>query len=142
MTNVYALCVILTYENNSGYILSIDPNEIKLPIIQIENINYLHDEIRYKTRKFFSPSSFEFNEECDYNFLSVQNSLSINYLQSIDDSYYNDSLILTLGGILEKNSTENNMFWSKLVYDTDLQGFTNNKNLNLLIDNVINKTLF
>ena len=60
MTNVYALCVILTYENNSGYILSIDPNEIKLPIIQIENINYLHDEIRYKTRKFFSPSSFEF----------------------------------------------------------------------------------
>jgi hypothetical protein len=48
--------------------------------------------------------------------------------------------LITCGGIMEKNNTKNT-HWIKLIYDSDIVGFTRDKNLNLLIDHVINKTL-
>jgi hypothetical protein len=141
MTSIYSLFIILTSDGNNTYCLSTDPSQIKLPFLKIDNIAYLDDEIRYHVRHFFDTSSFQFNEECDIDVICLQNSFSINYLESIINDYdKNNILLITCGGIMEKNNTKNT-HWIKLIYDSDIVGFTRDKNLNLLIDHVINKTL-
>jgi len=142
INGIKTVFVILTSDNSNIYCLSSDPINIILPISEIENIEYLHDELRYRIRNFFDPSSFEFNEECDLNILSLQNKLSIDYIRSTDTIYDStNTLNILCGGIITKNKTKKSFHWNKLQYDTDLNGFTNNTNLNLLIDNVINKTI-
>jgi hypothetical protein len=142
INGIKTIFVILTSDNSNTYCLSFDPINIILPILEIESIEYLHDELRYRIRNFFDPSSFEFNEECDLSILSLQNKLSIDYIKSIDTTYdATNTLNILCGGVITKNKTKKSFHWNKLQYDTDLNGFTNNTNLNLLIDNVINKTI-
>lgn len=141
MNNIYALYCILTSDNNgNSYILSNDKTEISLPIALIQNVKYLHEEARYYLRKSFDDENIKFNEECNADYLTLQNIFSINYVSNKLNITEQD-LIITYGGILLKNNTSENYYWNRLQYDSEIKGFTTDKNLNLIIDNVIHKTL-
>lgn len=143
MKNIYALYVIITSDNTgSTFCLSLDKTELKLPFEKIENIKYLHEEARYRLVKYFDNDSIKFNEECTADYLAIQNILSINYMaENLSDFSKDDDLVITYGGILLKNNTIDNIYWNQLQYDTAIKGYSSNSNLNLLIDNVIHKTL-
>jgi len=142
ISNVYVVFIGLTNDNNNSYCLSLSPKQLDLPVITIQHIDHLHNEIRYYIKQSFDQSSFKFTEECDFNIISLQNELTIEYLKTKIENYDNQSnLVILCGGILLKNKTKNTHHWHKLIYDADHSGFTNNTNLNLLIDHVINKTI-
>lgn len=142
MTNVYALYVIITSDNTgSTFCLSSDKLELILPIVKIDNVKYLHEEARYKLRRFFDDESIKFNEECSADYLCIQNILSVNYVSEYIENFSDNDLIITYGGVLLKNNTADNIYWHRLQYDSTIKGYSNNKNANLLIDNVIHKTL-
>lgn len=141
MNNIYALYCILTSDNTgSSYILSNNKAEISLPIALIQNPKYLHEEARYYLRKCFNDENIQFNEECNADYLTLQNTFCIDYV-SEHIKITDQDLVITYGGILLKNNLSDNYYWKRLQYDTEIKGFTSDKNLNLIIDNVIHKTL-
>lgn len=142
MGGVYALYVIITSDDSgSTFCLSADKTDLVLPISKIENTKYLHEEARYHLRKCFDDTAIRFNEECSANYLVVQNILSINYIATKINLDPDKDIVITYGGILLKNNTSDGNFWYRLQYDKETKGYSTDPNLNLIIDNVIHKTL-
>jgi hypothetical protein len=140
MNDVYALYVILSSEDNQLYIVSTKEKELILPCIKLAYPSKIKQETRYILRNFFTEDSYQFTEECSYNFLDIQEDNSLDYLRSINE-FSEDNLYITYGGIAPLNKIKPQKYWTKLVFNTDYLGYTTNKSLNLVIDNVINKTI-
>lgn len=139
MNNLYALYVILSSKDNDMYIVSTKEKELSIPCIEITCPSKVKQEARYILRNFFTKDSYQFTEECSYNFLDIQEENSLDYLRSID-VFTEDNLYITYGGIAIFNTLQSHLYWHKLIFNHDYFGYTTNKPLSLLIDNVINKT--
>lgn len=139
MNKLYALYVILSSKDSDIYLVSTKEKELSIPCIEITCPTKVKQEARYILRNFFTKDSYQFTEECSYNFLDIQEENSIDYLKSIEQPI-EDNLYITYGGIANLNTLQPNLYWYKLIFNHDYLGYTTNKALNLLIDNVINKT--
>ena len=140
-TDIYLLYVLLTSDHANVYCLSTDKSQIVLPIHKLTNTRYLHDEARYILRKSFDKEAFKFNEECNPNYLDIQNDLAINYVTSNNIQFDIDKdLIIMYGGMLLKNNPSDNYYWHTLKYDMQYKGYCSNINTNLIIDYVIHNT--
>lgn len=142
MNNVYALYIILSAKNNQPYIVSRNPKEITPPCEKITVPHKLQQESRYILKNFFIDDAYKFSEECSYNFLYIQEENTIDYARSTLPDFQETNLYLTYGGISSLHELKPNLYWHKLVFNNEYFGYTNNKSLNLLIDNVIHKTTF
>lgn len=138
MNKIHGIYIILSSRDNDLYILSTKEKEIIPPIVEITTPSQIKQESRYILRNFFSPDSYKFTEECSYNFLDIQEENTVDYVKSID-VYTENNLYITYGGIASYNKVNNNLYWHKLIFNNEYFGYTNNKPLNLAIDNVINK---
>lgn len=138
MNKIYALYIVLSSKDNDLYILSTKEKELIPPLEEISTPSKIKQESRYILRNFFSADSYKFTEECSYNFLDIQEENTVDYIKSMD-TFDEDSLYITYGGIASYNKTNNNLYWYKLIFNNEYFGYTNNKPLNLAIDNVINK---
>jgi hypothetical protein len=139
MNKLYALYVILSSKDNDIYIVSTKEKELDIPCIEITCPSKVKQEARYILRNFFTRDSYQFTEECSYNFLDIQEENSLDYLKSLE-KFSDDNLYITYGGIAQTNTLQSHLYWYKLIFNHDYLGYTTNKALNLLIDNVINKT--
>lgn len=140
MIKLYSLYVILSHVDNNPYIISTHPKELILPFYQINTPNKIKQESRYILRNFFETNSNEFLQECTCNFLDLQEENSIDYMKSIQADFNNENLYITYGGLSRYCKVRDDLFWYPLVFNTEYFGYSTNKALNLLIDNVINKT--
>lgn len=139
MNKLYALYVVLSSKDNEIYIVSTKEKELSIPCIEITCPSKVKQEARYILRNFFTKDSYQFTEECSYSFLDIQEENTLDYLKSIEQ-FSEDNLYITYGGIASTNILQTNFYWYKLLFNNDYLGYTTNKALNLLIDNVINKT--
>lgn len=139
MNKLYALYVVLSSKDNDIYLVSTKEKNLEIPCIEITCPSKLKQEARYIFRNFFTKDSYQFIEECSYNFLDIQEENSLDYLKSIDQ-FSTDNIYIIYGGIAPFNKLQSNLYWHKLIFNHEYFGYTTNKSLNLLIDNVINKT--
>lgn len=140
MNKIYIVYVVLSSQNNNIYLLSKDDLTLSLPIYEIISIDKLKQEARYVMKNFFVPNTYDFIEECNYNFLDIQEEYTIEYINGIYPKSTDNNLYITYGGIAKKSQLTDGLYWNELVFNHDNMGYTTNKSLNLLIDNVINKT--
>jgi len=138
MHKIYALYIVLSSKDNDLYILSTKEKELIPPFVEVGTPSKIKQESRYVLRNFFSADSYKFTEECSYNFLDIQEENTIDYIESIN-AFDENHLYITYGGIASYNKPNHNFYWHKLVFNNEYFGYTNNKPLNLAIDNVINK---
>lgn len=140
INKVYAIYVALSSKDNHIYIMSTDETEIKLPIKEILLPHKIKQESRYIFKNFFEDQAFQFAEECSYNFLDLQEDHTLDYIKN-NNLYDDNNLYITYGGIAPMFDLKDNLYWYKLIFNHEYFGYTNNKPLNLLIDNVINKSV-
>lgn len=140
MNKIYALYIILSAKENNIYLVSTKEQELALPFANITVPAKLKEESRYIMKNFFAPNTYEFIEECNYDFLDIQNSFALSYIKDQITDFEENDLCITYGGIATKGKLQPNLYWNKLVFNNEYLGYTTNKSLNLLIDNVINKT--
>ena len=138
MSKIYAVYIVISSKDNDLYIVSTKEKELIPPIVEISTPSQIKQESRYVLRNFFSADSYKFTEECSYNFLDIQEENTVDYVKSID-IFEENNLYITYGGIAPYNKININLYWYKLIFNNEYFGYTNNKPLNLAIDNVINK---
>jgi hypothetical protein len=138
MNKIYAIYIILSSKDNDLYMLSTEEKDLSPPLVEIQTPSKIKQESRYILRNFFTVDSYKFTEECSYNFLDIQEENSIDYLKSIN-KHEDTDLYITYGGIAPLNKLNKNLYWNKLIFNNEYFGYSNNKPLNLAIDNVINK---
>lgn len=139
MNKLYAIYVILSSKDNFPYVISTKEKELILPCEPITVPHKIKQESRFILKNFFVEGTYQYSEECSYNFLDIQEENTVSYIQKIKTDYNETDLYLTYGGISLMYNLKPNLYWYKLVFNTEYYGYTTNKSLNLLIDNVINK---
>ena len=88
----------------------------------------------------FESGEFEIIEECNYNFLDVQNPLSVTYIERyFGDSISKKDFIFTYAGVLKYMKCISDLKWNVLNVQEQHGGFTNDKELNLLLAEVMQK---
>lgn len=140
MSNLYALYVILSAKNNGLYIVSSEQKEPVLPCKKITVPHKVKQESRYILKNFFIEDAYRYSEECSYNFLDIQEENTIDYARSTLSDFQETNVYMTYGGISELHTLKPNLYWYKLLFNSEYFGYSSNKSLNLVIDNVINKT--
>ena len=140
--NVYCLSLIFSIDSKSkkGYLLSHKSQPLVFPLKQIECPKHYTKELLQFTANLFDANQISFNEECSYNFKDVQDMNSIEYISK----YYpnidlDNSLIITYAGLLLHMKEAPSYQWNELVVSKKQKGFTSDKNINLLIDNVMSR---
>jgi hypothetical protein len=137
----YILSVIFSADpvKKKPYLLTASHDEL-IPLIQIENPKYLYKEIFYQLKAMFIQDSIKIESDCSYNFLSIQQEMSINYAKKHYDFITDDDLIITYGGMLLKYKCLDNFQWTEYSLKTQHNGFSSDINLNLLLDYVIQRS--
>ena len=140
--NVYCLSFIFSIDTNTkkGYMLSHKSQPLLFPLKQIECPKHYTKELLQFTANLFDANEISFNEECSYNFKDVQDMYSIEYI----NKYYpqidlDNSLIITYAGLLLHMKESSSYQWNELIVSKKHKGFTPDKNINLVIDNVMSK---
>jgi hypothetical protein len=128
-------------EQNTSFILTQKGHKYKTPIIGLEYPEFFHRETLQHICRFFKPEEIKINNECKYNYLGIQDELSIKYVLKNFDFVSKEDLIITYGGILLKYETLEDYQWTPIVIKTQHQGFSPDMNLNLLINYVIQKSI-
>jgi len=139
--NVYCLSFIFSIDSSKkGYVLSHKSKPLLFPLKKIECPKHYTKELLQFTVNLFDTNQISFNEECSYNFKNVQDMNAVEYI----NKYYSEididnSLIVTYGGLLLHMKEAPNYQWNQLIVNKKNNGFTPDKNINLLIDNVMSK---
>lgn len=60
-------------------------------------------------------------------------------MRSITEDFNEQDLYITYGGLSQYFELKKDLYWHQLIFNNEYFGYTSNKALNLLIDNVINK---
>ena len=141
--NIYILPIILSAdkEKNTTFILTQKGQKYKTPIFSLEYPEFFHREVLHRVCEFFLPEEIKVNNECKYNYLGIQDELSVKYVKKNFDFVTKEDLIITYGGILLKYETFEDYQWTPIVISTQHQGFSPDMNLNLLIHYVIQRSI-
>ena len=130
-------------KENKPYLLTVKDKKYLLPVIQIEHSKYFHKEIFSKIKTLFLDDEIRVNEDCSYNFIDIQQQLSLDYIFN-NKEYYGfieeDDLIITYGGIIQYFNVSDQFDWSEYVFNDKFGGYSADNNLNLMLDNIITRT--
>lgn len=135
----FGLYTILSAQKGTIQIVSSDPEKIVLPYHQIQHTKFLKQESRYIVRNFFQEFNTLFSENFRYNFMDVQDIDSIDYLQEITDYNPDEDISILYGGFSELLLLKENLYWLPINFNIESSTYCENKYLNSIIDNVINK---
>lgn len=136
MNKLYAILTIITpdIKAQKNYILSVSNKDIILPILNIESIEFLHNELRHNIKNIFSKDIRDIIENIKVSYLEIQNDLALSYIKdiNINDFYKKNDLFLLVGMVLDKKY-DSNFFWNEFK-------FRSNK-VATIIDNIIDFTI-
>lgn len=98
------------------FLLSENEKKISLPIIQIEHPRHLYNEIKYNTRYLLGFHK-NIEQSIAISYIDIQNSLMLDYIDSLNDKTYDTNQDLFLSaGIVINASYENKLFWNEFFF--------------------------
>jgi hypothetical protein len=121
-------------------LLTSSNNEELLPLIEISHSEHFYKEIFYQLKSIFVSDSIKIESDCSYNFLDIQQDMSVKYVLENYDFVTKDDLIVTYGGVLLKYKCLDSFKWTEYKLNTQHQGYGSDMNLNLLLDYVIQRS--
>lgn len=138
---IYVLSAIFSADpsQNKPYLLISNNDNELLPIIEIESAQYFHKEIFHKIKSIFTLDTIKVESDCSYNFLDIQNELSVQYALDHYKFVTEEDLIITYGGVLIKYPCLENFNWTEYKLNDQYNGYSPNTNLNLLLDYIIQR---
>lgn len=137
---LYTLVVAFSANYTSGKpLLLTEKDQVdRLPLIEAHHpLQYQH-ELFHQLKTIFLHDTIKLNTDVTYNYMDIANEYAVDYVKDeydIDD----DALIITYGGVLNNWPTQDNYQWSEYGKKEQFQGYSNNTNLNLLLDMVISR---
>jgi len=138
---VYALQAIFSAKKDKPYVLTVNSKKTTLPIFLIEYTEFFHKEVIFKIKNLFT-DTITVDSECSFNFLDIQQELTLNYVRN--NEYYNfinkEDLIITYGGILKYFNPTDDFEWSEYKFNEQFQGYSSDHNLNLLLNYIISRS--
>jgi hypothetical protein len=139
---VYVLSVIFSADQvkKQPYLLTSTENEELLPLIEISHTEFFHRELFHQLKSMFTQDSIKAESDCSYNFLTLQDELSVEYVFNHYDFVSKEDLIVTYGGILLKYKCLDQFKWTEYKLNTQHKGYSSDMNLNLLLDYVIQRS--
>lgn len=121
-------------------LLSSKDNALILPVRELEYPEFFQRETLTIVSNCFESGEFEIIEECNYNFLDVQNPLSVTYIERyFGDSISKEDFIFTYAGVLKYMKCISDLKWNVLNVQEQHGGFTKDKELNLLLAEIMQK---
>jgi len=139
---VYILSVIFCVDQikKIPYLLTSSNDDQLLPILEIKYPQYFYKEIFHQLKNIFTVDSIKVESDCNYNFLEVQQEMSVQYAKEHYDFIKDDDLIITYGGILLKYECLEGFKWTEYIAKQQHNGYSSDMNLNLLLDNIIQRS--
>ncbi len=121
-------------------LLSYKDNILMLPVRELEYPEFFQRETLTIVSNCFESGEFEIIEECNYNFLDIQNPLSVTYIERyFGDSISKEDFIFTYAGVLKYMKCISDLKWNPLNFKEQHSGFTKDKELNLLLAEIMQK---
>lgn len=141
--NVYVLPVVFSSDTqtNKSYLLTQENDEYLLPLFKVQYVEFFHQELLQQIKNLFVADTIKVNNECSYSFIDIQNALSVKYVAEHHENINKNDMIITYGGILLKYKCLPNYRWTEFKIHTQHQGFSPDKNLNLLLDYIIKRSV-
>lgn len=140
---LYVLSVMFSADQKAQkpYLLTSSKHENILPLFEIKYPQFFQKEIFQHLKSIFTKDSIEVASECSYNFLDIQEQLSVQYVKDNYDFVKEDDLIVTYGGVILKYRCLEGFKWSEYSLKTQHDnGSSPDINLSLLLDYVIQRT--
>jgi len=139
----YILPIILSSdrEKNLSYLLTQKNKKFLTPLVEIKYTDFFHKEAMQHISNFFEPEQIKINEECKYNYLGIQEEMSLNYVNKNFDFVDKKDIIVTYGGILLKYQTLDDYQWTPMTNNSQHGGFSPDMNFNLLLSRIIQKSI-
>lgn len=128
-------------EKNQSFLLTEKNKKFVTPLVQIEYTEFFHKEAMQHIVNFFEPEEIKINEECKYNYMDVQEEMSVKYVLKNFDFVEKEDLIITYGGILLKYQCLDIYQWTPMTNKSQHRGFSPDMNLNFLLSKVIQKSI-
>lgn len=140
---LYILPIILTSDRDKGvsYLLTQKNKKFLTPLVDIHYPEFFHKEATQHIVNFFEPEQIKINEECKYNYLGIQEEMSLNYVKKNFPFVEKEDIIVTYGGILLKYETLEDFQWTPMTNKSQHGGFSPDLNFNLLLSRVIQKSI-
>lgn len=121
-------------------LLSSKDDIITLPVKELQYPEFFQRETLTTVSNCFESEEFEIIEECNYNFLDIQNPLSVIYIERyFGDSISKKDFIFTYAGVLKYMKCIPEFKWNILDVQQQHGGFTKDKELNLLLAEIMQK---
>lgn len=141
--NIYILPIILSAnkDKNQTFLLTLKDKKYVTPIVQIQYPEFFHKEALQHVVNFFEAGQIQINDECKYNYLSLQEELSIKYVLKNFDFVTKEDFVVTYGGILLKYDCIEEYQWTPMTQKNQHKGFSPDMNFNFLLNNVIQKSI-
>lgn len=140
---IYILPIILSADKdkNSSFLLTQKNKSFLTPLIEVQHPEFFHKEILQHIVNFFELDQIKINSECKYNYIGIQEELSVNYVLKNFDFVNKEDLIVTYGGILLKYDCLQDYQWTPMTPKSQHGGFSPDTNFNLLLSRVIQKSI-
>lgn len=140
---IYVLSVMFSADQHQkkSFVLTSAEDQELLPIIEIVHPEFFYKTIFHQLKTIFVADSIKVNSECNYSFLSVQDELSVKYAIDHYDFISKDDLIITYGGIILKYRCLDEFAWTEYKINEQYKGYCSDMNLNLLLNNIVQKSV-
>ena len=140
---LYILPIIMSADkqNQSTFLLTQKNKKYVTPIVPIEYPEFFHKEALNHIVNFFETDQIRINNECKYNYLNIQEELSVKYVLKNFDFVNKEDIIITYGGILLKYQCLPEYQWTPMVDSSQHRGFSPDMDFNFLLNNVIQKSI-
>lgn len=140
---IYILPIILSADKdkNSSFLLTQKNKSFLTPLIEVQYPEFFHKEILQHIVNFFELDQIKINSECKYNYMGIQEEMSVNYVLKNFDFVNKEDLIVTYCGILLKYDCLEEYQWTPMIHKSQHGGFSPDMNFNLLLSRVIQKSI-
>lgn len=138
---LYTLVVAFSANYSTGQpLLLTEKDQVdKLPLIEAHHPIKYQRELFHQLKTIFLPDTIKLDSDVTYNYMDIANEYSIEYVKTEHNMKDDDALIVTYGGVLNNWPTQDNYQWSDYGKKEQFKGYSNNMNLNLLLDMVISR---
>lgn len=140
---IYILPIIFSAdkEKKQTFLLTQKNEPYLTPLVEIKYPEFFQKEALQHIVNFFVADQIKINSECKYNYLSLQEEMSVYYVLKNFDFVNKEDLVVTYGGILLKYDCLEYYQWTPMTQKTQHKGFSPDTNFNFLLSSVIQKSI-
>lgn len=143
MTKIHAVfCVLSSDDKKRNLIISVNDEEIELPIVPIEQPKLLHNELRYHVQSMLLKDTYDpqILEQISFSYLDIQNHFVLQLIQEkYPDKYDLDTDVFILCSIIMSEPTPLKIFsWKEFEF---IKSYTNTDLLTSIVDFVVQKSV-